>query len=133
MPGLNLPEIRRTTPSLRLAAAAAAITLPLALAACTLQPAAPADLKLWPMGFPTAMVQSDGKFHFSCFAENDGAPEGEYKLLVTWMEGDGIPNEDPEAPKPQNRVDAKYASAESTPLTVTVEKKANQIPRIEIP
>jgi hypothetical protein len=48
------------------------------------------------------------------------------------MEGDGIPNEDPEAPPPKNRVDAKYGSAETTPLTVTVEEKSNQIPRIEI-
>ena len=98
-----------------------------------LQPAAAADLQLWPRGFPFAIVEPDGKFRFSCYAENDGAPAGDYKLLVTWIEGDGIPNEDPAAPKPKNRVDAKYGSAQTTPLSVTVEQKSHQIPRIEIP
>lgn len=106
---------------------------PAAGARLTLQPAAAPDLKLWPMGFPTAIVQPDGKFWFTCYSANDGAPEGEYKLLVTWVEGDEIPSDDQTAPAKPNRVDAKYAKPETTPLSVTVEKKTNQIPRIEIP
>lgn len=99
----------------------------------TLQPLLVSDLKLWPMGFPTAIVQPDGKFQFTCFHENDGAPEGDYKLLARWEEGDGIPNEDPNVPPPKNRIDAAYSDPARSPWSVKVEPKPNQLTRFEVP
>jgi|GEM_PF-2574091 len=92
-----------------------------------------ADLSRWPRGFPTAVVEPDGKFQFSCFAENDGAPEGSYKLLASWLEGDGIPNEDPAVPPPTNRLDPVYLDPARSPWSVKVEPKPNQLTRFEVP
>ena len=38
----------------------------------------------WPEGFPRATVGGDGTFKLMTYAEADGAPEGEYAVLVTW-------------------------------------------------
>lgn len=106
---------------------------PAAGARLTLQPAIVSDPKLWPMGYPIAIVQADGKFQFSSYAENDGAPEGEYKLLAKWEEGDGIPNEDPTVPPPKQKLDPSYLDPVRSPWSVVVEKKSNQLTRYEVP
>lgn len=106
---------------------------PAAGARLTLQPAIVSDLKLWPMGFPTAIVQPDGKFQFSSYAENDGAPEGNYKLLAIWEEGDGIPNEDPTVPPPKQKLDPSYSDPARSPWSVVVEKQPKQLTRYEVP
>ena len=106
---------------------------PAAGARLTLQPEVVSDPKLWPMGYPTAIVQPDGKFQFSSYVENDGAPEGKYKLLAKWEEGDGIPNEDPAVPPPKLKLDPAYLDPARSPWSVVVEKKPNQLTRYEVP
>lgn len=106
---------------------------PAAGARLTLQPVIVSDPKLWPMGYPTAIVQPDGKFQFNSYAEGDGAPEGNYKLLASWEEGDGIPNEDPEAPPPKSKLNPSYSDPARSPWTVVVEPKSNQLTRYEVP
>lgn len=91
MPGLNLPEIRRTTPSLRLAAAAAAITLPLALAACTdnaSSSSAPGGpIKVTSTGSECKVAASEAASGSLTFAvQNDGPEVTEFYLLA----GDGL-------------------------------------------
>lgn len=98
-----------------------------------LQPASTPDLKLWPRGFPTATVQPDGKFQFSCFAENDGAPAGDYKLLARWVEGNVEDNEETDLPPPKNRLDAKYFEPARSPWSVKVEPQINHLTRFEVP
>jgi hypothetical protein len=105
---------------------------PAAGARLTLSPENP-DPALWKMGFPQAMVQSDGSFAFTSYAEGDGAPPGKYKLIATWIEGDtGIPNEDPNV-QPKQLLEPKYAQPDSTPWEVDVEPKTNQLARFEVP
>lgn len=106
---------------------------PAAGARLTLQPEVVSDLKLWSMGYPTAIVQPDGKFKFSSYAEGDGAPEGNYKLLAKWDDSDGIPNEDPTAPPPTQKLDPSYFDPARSPWSVVVEKKSNQLTRYEVP
>src|SRR3954451_14894602 len=38
----------------------------------------------WAAGYPRATVGADGKFEVSTYGENDGAPAGDYVILVTW-------------------------------------------------
>ena len=86
------------------------------------------------MGFPAAVVQPDGSFAFTSHQENDGAPAGNYKLIARWIEGDtGIPNEDEFSPPPKPLLDPKYSLPESTPWTVVVEPKTNQLDPFEVP
>jgi hypothetical protein len=98
-----------------------------------LQPEVVSDLKLWPTGFPTAVVQPDGKFEFSCFAENDGAPEGNYKLIARWDEGNGAQDEHANTPPPKNRIHEMYFDPARSPWSVKVEPKPNQLTRFEVP
>lgn len=106
---------------------------PAAGARLTLQPEVVSDPKLWPMGYPYAVVQPDGTFKFCYYADGDGAPEGKYKLLARWEEGDGVPNEDPAAPPPKQKLDPSYNDPTKTPWSVVVEAKPNQLTRYEVP
>ena len=72
-------------------------------------------------GIPSvALAQADGSFQMSTYKPNDGVPVGEYKVTVVWREPrvDGIG---------ANRLPAKYASFETTPLMVTVVKGENRL------
>lgn len=109
---------------------------PAAGARLTLTPTENADPALWKMGYPQAIVRPDGSFAFTSYEDNDGAPPGNYKLTARWIEGDtGMPNEDADentAP-PKQLLDEKYAQPESTPWTVVVEPKTNQLDPFEVP
>ena len=62
---------------------------------------------------PRATVRSDGTFAFGTFAEQDGAPAGEYVAVVRWFResanGAG-----------KNVLPGRYACRETSPLSVTV-------------
>jgi len=106
---------------------------PAAGARLTLSPAENPDPALWKMGFPQAMVQPDGSFAFTSYAEGDGAPAGKYKLIATWIEGDtGVPSEDPNF-QARQLLEPKYAQPDSTPWDVDVQPKTNQLTRFEVP
>lgn len=98
-----------------------------------LQPVVTGDLQSWPLGFPMATVQPDGKFQFSCFGENDGAPEGNYKLLARWDEGDELSDENTDAHPPKNRLAEMYFDPARSPWSVKVDPQPNQLTRFEVP
>jgi hypothetical protein len=107
---------------------------PAAGARLTLSPAENPDPALWKMGYPIAIVQPDGKFAFTSYEPDDGAPPGNYKLIASWLEGDtGVPSEDPDAPPLKALLDAKYNAPDTTPWTVVVEPKSNRLTRFEVP
>lgn len=71
----------------------------------------------------TGKIQKDGSFVLGTYTSDDGAPEGNHKVIVLQMIiNDGFikHSEDHGAP-----VDPAYASLQSTPLTATVEAKEN--------
>jgi hypothetical protein len=107
---------------------------PAAGARLALTPTENADPALWKMGYPTAIVQADGSFAFSSYEEGDGAPAGNYKLIASWIEGDtGIPDED-ESTSPQKQLlDVKYTHPDTTPWSIVVEPKTNQLDTLEVP
>src|SRR6185312_4564325 len=45
----------------------------------------------WPVGYPRATVGADGKFEVATYGDNDGAPAGDYKVLINWP-APGDPN-----------------------------------------
>jgi len=63
---------------------------------------------------PTAIVREDGSFQVSYFDQEDGAPVGEYQLLVVWM----VPP--PEGGLPRDRLQGKYLDPRRPVRTVTV-------------
>src|SRR5205809_954396 len=67
------------------------LTKPAEGALVILRPQQDANPDDWSAGFPRANVGADGKFEVGTYGDNDGAPAGDYIVLVSWI-----------APNPQN-------------------------------
>jgi len=96
------------------------------------KPAEGATLKFLPTApaatgrIPTAVVGADGRFAASTRTNDDGAPEGSYKLLVIWME------EPPEGGFPRDRLRGKYFDEAKPVAVVTVKAGPNSIDPIDL-
>ena len=86
----------------------------------------PAD---WISGFPRAHVQEDGKFDVGTYTDNDGAPAGDYVLLVTWP----APNPQNEEAASTDRLSGRYANPDSSKLTAKVEPHPTELAPIRLP
>ncbi len=94
------------------------------------EPAAGAMVKLYaPQAsgrMPTAVVRKDGSFAASYYSTEDGAPAGEYQLLVLWMSpppGGGLP---------VDRLGGRFADASRPVRQVTVTEGENQLQPINL-
>ena len=71
---------------------------------------------------PRATVANDGTFKLSTFATNDGAPAGDYGVIVLWP---GNETDD--------RLDGRYNAPEKTAVTVKIASSPTEIPAIKLP
>ena len=78
---------------------------------------------------PVAMTQRDGTFEMTTYAMQDGAPVGDYKVTVTWIDENTMPEDECECldPLQHDRLSGKYADPETTSLLVTVLPKDNYL------
>jgi hypothetical protein len=83
----------------------------------------------WSAGYPRATVAADGTFEVGTYADNDGAPAGDYNLAITWM----IPNPQDEEAAGTDRLQGRYADAATSKLTIKVEAAATQLAPIRLP
>ncbi len=78
---------------------------------------------------PWARSNENGEFVVSTYGRDDGAPGGEYKVTVVHHEivvsGESMTTRPNDLPK-------KYASRESTDLTVNVDHQATTLPPLEL-
>lgn len=67
------------------------------------------------------MTRRDGSFELTTYAMNDGAPEGDYKVTVTWPD-ESMPVDECECLDPilHDRLSGKHANPETTELLVTI-------------
>lgn len=77
---------------------------------------------------PHATSQADGSFELSTIDPGDGAPIGDYKVLVTWP----VESADPEASHGTDQLNFAYANEEKTTLTQSVTADAGQALNIDI-
>jgi hypothetical protein len=78
---------------------------------------------------PSGTVKEDGTFKISAYDQGDGAPPGDYVATVEWFRvvaTDGGGGRGPNVLPPQ------YASAQYSPLRVTVKTEPTELPLIEI-
>jgi hypothetical protein len=76
-------------------------------------------------------VGDDGTFTLSGPA-GDGAPAGEYVVLVEWKEGAGAKRGRAPALSAPDRLKKKYLDPNKPLLTATVESKSNTLPPFEL-
>ena len=94
-----------------------------------LRPQQDADSSEWSTGFPHAHVGADGKFQVGTYADDDGAPAGDYVLLISWP----APNPQNEEASSADRLGGRYSDPSASKLTAKVEPRATELPPIRLP
>ena len=69
---------------------------------------------------PSGRVGDDGAFRLSTYPHGQGAPAGEYFVLVTWYPADARGSDNP-----KNKLPARYAERTKTPLPRLTVKTGN--------
>ena len=77
---------------------------------------------------PNAIVDKDGAFKLTTRAKDDGAPAGEYKVLVVWRVSEG----DPDSGRTRNVLPEKFNNPDQTPLKATVQANPNELEPFEL-
>jgi hypothetical protein len=85
----------------------------------------------WPTGYPRAVVDASGRFVVGTYGDADGCPAGEYIVLVTWPTVEAGTQGVEEA-ETVDRLQWRYASRETSQLSVTVDAKPTQLRRIDL-
>jgi len=75
---------------------------------------------------PTGLVQADGSFHFTTYKPKDGAPEGEYIVLVDWT------RVDPKTKAEQALVSSRYCNPKESDLRVRISSGMTELPPLSI-
>jgi len=71
---------------------------------------------------PSGITGPDGKFRLRTHPHGDGAPAGDYKVLITWYPANAREQENP-----RNRLPERYGNPTDTPLQATVNKGHNEL------
>jgi hypothetical protein len=95
-----------------------------------LRPEGEVDLAEWFTGFPHGQVAADGSFELETYGEKDGAPAGNYVVLVTWPASSEPGND--EAPT-VDRLAGRYAEPSASQFKAKVDAAPTTIPPIKIP
>ncbi|MCI0702922.1 MAG: hypothetical protein L0241_17740 [Planctomycetia bacterium] len=77
---------------------------------------------------PSGTVQADGSFTLRTHPYGEGAPSGEYVVLITWY-----PEDAREQETPKNKLPARYANPDETPLQATVTDQPLELEPFKIP
>lgn len=77
---------------------------------------------------PNAIVDKDGGFKLTTRAKDDGAPAGDYKVLVVWRVSEGNPDDG----RTRNVLPEKFNNPEQTPLKATVQANPNELETFEL-
>lgn len=79
---------------------------------------------------PSGTVDAGGVFHLETFKPGDGAPAGDYKVTVVWLEpppanAQGIFNQ-------KDRLQGRYTDPKTSPLQAKVENGGGEIPPFDL-
>ena len=103
---------------------------PAAGATLIFQPQGGGSHEEWTSGFPRADVVADGSFDVETYGEKDGAPAGDYVVLITWREKVDPQNEEA---TPPDRLGNRYNDPATSQLRAKVEAKPTELPPIKLP
>ena len=102
-----------------------------------LHPADPGvKAEVWPIGYPKATVNADGSFQIGTYEQQDGAPAGEYLILIIPTDGAlGEPQRmagDSPRPKAAAGPGSRFSSPDRPAGRLVVEDKENKVPRLSL-
>jgi hypothetical protein len=105
---------------------------------CDGQPAEGAVIALHPLDAskpaqegPTSRVKADGSFSIGTVDPEDGAPPGEYKVVILWLTADAELQLIKTGRYP-NKLPEMYGDAKTTPLRIQVKEGLNDVPPFEL-
>lgn len=74
---------------------------------------------------PWGVVDAEGRFVLSTYEAGDGAPRGEYKVIIRWPP-------DVTQPSLADRLGGAYATSDKSQWSVSIEEGENELPSIDI-
>jgi hypothetical protein len=80
---------------------------------------------------PQGTVGTDGIFKLTTYNPDDGAPEGDYAVTITWMQVKKA-SDDPEQQVEADRLGGRYSTPDKSGLTAKVEAQSNDLPPFEL-
>jgi hypothetical protein len=83
----------------------------------------------WTGGYPRARVGEDGMYELETYGEKDGAPAGEYRVLVTWTQ---TGNEETEDTQMVDKLKGRYSDASRSTLKAKVEAGPTEVPVMRV-
>ena len=83
------------------------------------------------MAIPSGDVDAAGVYHLQSYLPGDGAPAGEYRVAVSWLEALSA-GANPEQVSRKDRLAGKYSDPAKSKLTAKVEKGGGEIPPFEL-
>jgi hypothetical protein len=129
--GPKIPEIQGKLPVFPVKGSVQMDGKPLSQAELTFYPVQPL-----PSGaskiLPRARTQDDGTFSVTTYSDGDGAPEGSYRVTVTWRGTGTGEDEERRTDDDPNLVPPMYHNPRITKLRAKVEEGENTLPAFEI-
>ncbi len=84
---------------------------------------------------PFGVTDAAGKYELRTFQPGDGAPAGDYKVMVRWLAPAAQSQEadrDRAAGGPPDRLKGRYFNPESSGLTASVDESETEVPPFEL-
>jgi hypothetical protein len=85
----------------------------------------------WKWGFPAGAVTADGSVKIQLGQKWDGAPAGEYSIVVVWMPSDSGTERTSEE-MIVDKLGGRYANPADSPWVVKVQSPTCELPRIDL-
>ncbi len=81
---------------------------------------------------PFGITEIDGKFQLTSDQKGDGAPAGQYKVLMQWPAQSAGPSRDGGVQMGPDRLQGRYMNLEKCQFTVEVKTGTNDVPPFEL-
>lgn len=126
------PKIKNRKPTFQVSGRVLVQSQPAEGALIIFRPLAGADTPdEWTLGFPRATVKADGSFVLETYGTEDGAPAGDYVVLVNWPPAPN-PERRGEEPTGEDRLGRRYLDPNNSLLRAKVEARQNVLPAFEL-